>query len=240
MRGRRIRVASAGSTSIPRQKIDHQDPLHWTGRYQNWALQCAECHSTNLRKGYDAASDTYHTTYSEINVACESCHGPASAHVDWAGKAKPRPGAGRQGLAVAEEPLERGLEIPQPSARFAVRDQPADPAGMNSLRGLPRPPLDAERRRKAGAPLEDSHRLAMLTAPNYHADGQQREEVYVWGSFLQSKMHQNGVTCMDCHEPHSQKLRAEGNALCTRCHNAAEFDAPKHHQHQAGGKGASA
>ena len=51
-------------------------------------------------------------------------------------------------------------------------------------------------------------------------------------------MHQNGVTCMDCHEPHSQKLRAEGNALCTRCHNAAEFDAPKHHQHAAGGKGA--
>ncbi|MEF8738325.1 MAG: cytochrome c3 family protein [Candidatus Accumulibacter necessarius] len=75
--------------------------------------------------------------------------------------------------------------------------------------------------RKAGAPLEDSHRLAMLTAPNYHADGQQREEVYVWGSFLQSRMHQNGVTCMDCHEPHSQKLRAEGNALCTRCHAAA-------------------
>ena len=78
----------------------------------------------------------------------------------------------------------------------------------------------------------------MLTAPNYHADGQQREEVYVWGSFLQSRMYQRGVTCMDCHDPHSQKLRAEGNALCTRCHNATEFDSPKHHQHSAGGKGA--
>jgi hypothetical protein len=72
------RADSAGSTCNPGQKIDHTDPLHWTGIYQNWALQCAECHSTNLRKGYDAASDTYRTTYSEINVACEACHGPGS------------------------------------------------------------------------------------------------------------------------------------------------------------------
>jgi predicted CXXCH cytochrome family protein len=89
-----------------------------------------------------------------------------------------------------------------------------------------------------GAPLENTHRLAMLTPPNYHADGQQREEVYTWGSFLQSRMHQRGVTCMDCHEPHALKLRAEGNALCVRCHNAASFDTEKHHFHKARSKGA--
>jgi tetratricopeptide (TPR) repeat protein len=88
-----------------------------------------------------------------------------------------------------------------------------------------------------GAPLEDTHRLALLTQPNYHADGQQREEVYTWGSFLQSKMFQRGVTCMDCHEPHVLKLRAEGNALCVHCHNAVAFDTGKHHFHQAGSKG---
>jgi predicted CXXCH cytochrome family protein len=89
-----------------------------------------------------------------------------------------------------------------------------------------------------GAPLEDTHRLALLTAPNYYADGQQREEVYVWSSFLQTRMYQRGVTCMDCHEPHALKLRAEGNALCLRCHSAATFETEKHHFHKAGAKGA--
>jgi len=64
----------------PNEKIDYRDPLHWTGLYQNWNLECATCHSTNLKKGYDAASNTYKTTFSEINVACEACHGPGSRH----------------------------------------------------------------------------------------------------------------------------------------------------------------
>jgi hypothetical protein len=73
----------------PNEKIDHQDPLHWTGIYQNWNLQCAACHSTNLRKGYDAAGNAYKTTFSEINVACEACHGPGSRHAEWAKQARP-------------------------------------------------------------------------------------------------------------------------------------------------------
>lgn len=223
----------------PGEKIDHRDPLHWTGRYQNWALQCAECHSTDLKKGYDAASDTYKTTYSEINVACEACHGQGSRHVDWARDARaPYPAHGDKGLPTLTTRWKEAWQLPASDARFAVRDQPADPAGMNTCAACHARRATLSEERKAGAPLEDSHRLAMLTAPNYHADGQQREEVYVWGSFLQSKMHQNGVTCMDCHEPHALKLRAAGNALCTRCHNAAEFDLPKHHRHVAGGKGA--
>ncbi|SBT08553.1 Tetratricopeptide TPR_2 repeat protein [Candidatus Accumulibacter aalborgensis] len=223
----------------PDQKIDHQDPLHWTGLYQNWALQCAECHSTNLRKGYDAASNTYRTTFSEINVACESCHGPASAHVDWARHAKPPySAADDKGLPSLNSRWKEAWQFPSEGARFAARDHLADPAAMNSCAACHSRRSTLREGGKAGAPLEDTHRLAMLTAPNYHADGQQREEVYVWGSFLQSRMYQRGVTCMDCHDPHSQKLRAEGNALCTRCHNATEFDSPKHHQHSAGGKGA--
>ncbi len=223
----------------PKQKTDYTDSLHWTGVYHNWALQCAECHSTNLRKGYDAASQTYKTTFSEINVACETCHGPASTHVDWAKQAKPPYGArADKGLPSLQSRWKEAWTFPNEQARFAVRDKPAAPAGMNSCAACHARRSTLSEDRTPGAPLEDSHRLAMLTAPNYHADGQQREEVYVWGSFLQSKMHQNGVTCMDCHEPHSQKLRAEGNALCTRCHAATEFDVPKHHHHTAGGKGA--
>ena len=117
----------------PGEKIDHKDPLHWTGRYQNWALQCAECHSTDLKKGYDAASDTYKTTYSEINVACEACHGQGSRHVDWAREAKaPYAAHGDKGLPALKTRWKEAWQFPASDARFAVRDKPADPAGMNT------------------------------------------------------------------------------------------------------------
>ena len=71
----------------PKEKIDFRDELHWTKRSQNWNFMCADCHSTNLRKAYDAATDRFKSTWSEISVGCEACHGPGSAHVEWA-KAK--------------------------------------------------------------------------------------------------------------------------------------------------------
>ncbi|WP_291849028.1 cytochrome c3 family protein [Accumulibacter sp.] len=223
----------------PEQRVDYRDPLHWTGVYHNWALQCAECHSTNLRKGYDAVSDSYRTTWSEISVACEACHGPAASHVEWARQARPPYTAhDDKRLPSLRTRWNEAWGFAGEGARSAVRDRPSDPAAMNICAACHARRSTISEERTTGAPLEDSHHLAMLTAPNYHADGQQREEVYVWGSFLQSRMHRQGVTCMDCHDPHTHKLRATGNALCTRCHAAAEFDTPQHHKHKAGGAGA--
>ena len=223
----------------PNEKIDHKDQLHWTGLYQNWNLQCAACHSTNLRKGYDAASKTYKTTFSEINVACEACHGPGSRHLEWAKQARPpyRPESDN-GLAVLKSRWGEAWKFPEADAKTARRDKPAADALMNVCAACHARRSTITEGGQAAVPLEDTHRLALLTPPNYHADGQQRDEVYTWGSFLQSKMFQRGVTCMDCHEPHALKLRAEGNALCVRCHNAAAFDTEKHHFHPVGTTGA--
>ena len=90
----------------------------------------------------------------------------------------------------------------------------------------------------AGNAFLDHYVPALLTPPLYYADGQQREEVYNWGSFLQSKMYRRGVTCSDCHDPHTQKLKADGNALCAQCHSAEKYDAKTHHFHTAGSAGA--
>jgi predicted CXXCH cytochrome family protein len=225
----------------PGEKLDHRDALHWTGLYQNWNLQCAACHSTNLKKGYDAAGSSYRTMFSEINVACEACHGPGSRHVEWA--KKPRPWYSRspetdKGLLVLKSRWSEAWKFEPPGARIAQRDRPADDALMNVCAACHARRSTIAEGGRPGAPLEDTHRLAPLTPPNYYADGQQREEVYVWGSFLQTRMHQRGVTCMDCHEPHASKLRAEGNALCLRCHQPAAFDTEKHHFHKAGTPGA--
>ena len=223
----------------PNEKIDRKDSLHWTGLYQNWNLQCAACHSTNLKKGYDAASNSYKTTFDEINVACEACHGPGSRHVEWAKHARaPYSPESDKGLTVLRSRWNEAWQYPAADAKTAQRDKSAADALMNVCAACHARRSTIAESGPVGAPLEDTHRLALLTPPNYHADGQQREEVYTWGSFLQSRMHQRGVTCMDCHEPHALKLRAEGNALCLRCHNAAAFDTEKHHFHKSGTRGA--
>ena len=104
-------------------------------------------------------------------------------------------------------------------------------------------------RRAAGRPFLDNFVPALLRTGLYHADGQILDEVYVYGSFLQSRMHAQGVRCTDCHEPHRLGTLAEGNALCVRCHNPEGnprfpalkpglFDSPSHHFHRQGGEGA--
>jgi tetratricopeptide (TPR) repeat protein/ssDNA-binding Zn-finger/Zn-ribbon topoisomerase 1 len=224
----------------PDEKIDHTDQLHWTGLYQNWNLMCAECHSTNLRKGYDAATNTYKTTYNEINVACESCHGPGSRHAEWAHRARPPypPGADK-GLEVdLRSDWASAWRFEAAGAKFPVRDKPPSAAEVNQCA-----PCHARRSTIAegvrpGSPLEDSHRLAVAADPLYYHDGQQRDEVYEWGSFLQSKMHAKGVTCVDCHEPHSLKTRGQGNDVCARCHDPTIFDVATHHFHNEGSPGA--
>jgi len=221
----------------PKEKLAPGDELHWTGRQQNWNHMCADCHSTEVRKRYDAAARAFDTRFAEISVGCEACHGPASRHVAWA----QNPGAG--GSLGLTAPLRE---------RHGIH-WTLDPATGNSTRSAPRKSDDeievcaqCHSRRaqlgdghRAGSPLLDHYRPAFLVPQLYHADGQQRDEVYTWGSFLQSRMYARGVTCSDCHEPHAAKLRAQGNALCAQCHAPEKYDAKSHYFHAPGSKGSS-
>jgi len=219
----------------PNDKVDHRDELHWTRYSQNWNFMCADCHSTDVHKNYDAATDTFHTTWKDLSVGCEACHGPGSAHLEWA---RTETEDATQGLTVAL--TERA------GVRWSI-----DPATGNAVRSSPRT-QDTEigvcaqchsRRSQiaddyhAGRSFLDFYRPAILSAGLYFADGQQRDEVYIWGSFLQSRMYHAGVTCSDCHEPHTQKLRAAGNALCGTCHLSAKYDTTEHHHHSGTGPG---
>ena len=225
----------------PGQRIKAGDPLHWTGIAQNWNYQCAECHSTNLRKNFDAQSNTFKTAWAELDVSCEACHGPGSLHV--AGSKKEGDGKGyatNKGLLLALD------------ERKGVTWK-ADPQTGNAHRSVPRPSVReiemcARCHGRAGritddyvhgAPLVDSRRPALLDEGLYFADGQMRDEVYNWGSFVQSAMFAAGVTCSDCHDPHSLKLRAPGNGVCAQCHSPAKYDSSGHTHHKEGSAGAA-
>ncbi len=223
----------------PKEKIDHKDELHWTKLSQNWNYMCAECHSTNVEKNYNQANNTFNTTWSEINVACESCHGPASQHVAWAGKSPRDSSDDRKGLVFLLHEREGVAWLRDSTAKTATRNQPRTTtveidtcARCHSRRSV------LTENYQHGKPLMDTHLPALLAQPLYHADGQIREEDFEYGSFLQSKMFHQGVTCSDCHEPHSLKLRAPGNQTCLQCHSADAYNTEKHHFHSPQGKGA--
>ena len=224
----------------PGEPVPAGDALHWTGSNQNWNSMCSECHSTGLEKRYQPEKDEYRTTWSEIDVACEGCHGPGARHVAWAAAPKRQRAADRTlGLAVRLRDPGRGTWGVDPKTGNGHRLAP--PVATGEVETCARchsrrTPIAAEY--TYGRPLLDSHRPALLDAGLYHADGQIDGEVYEYGSFLLSRMHSKGVTCSDCHEPHSATLRLPGNALCTRCHEATRFDAPAHHHHPAASAGA--
>ncbi len=177
---------------------------HWTGRGMNWNFMCAGCHNTRLRRNYDEMTDSYHTTMAEMSVGCESCHGPLKAHNEWQRQyGKSQPGK-------------------DPTIKKMPRTQILDTCGFcHARRG------DLTGDFKPGDSFSDHFDLTVVdTSERYYADGQIREEDYEYGSFVGSKMHQRGVICTDCHDPHTAKTKLPGNWLCLRCHNGSETNAP--------------
>jgi tetratricopeptide (TPR) repeat protein len=219
----------------PAEAIDFKDPLHWTGPYQNWNTRCAECHSTDLVKHYNAADHSFATTFAEIDVGCEACHGPGEKHLELAAGNKLKTVAnGGFPTALAQ----RGEWVWAEGAPIAHRTEPLDSRAQVDSCGRCHSRRGTLGEYHYGADLLATHRLALPQPPLYYYDGQVRDEDYVYGSFLQSKMHLAGVVCSNCHEPHSLALRATGNAVCGQCHQSDHYDTREHHHHPAQSSGA--
>jgi Flp pilus assembly protein TadD len=225
----------------PSQTLPTGDRLHWTGRDQTWNYMCADCHSTNLQKNYSLAADTYATTWTNLDVSCEACHGPGSRHVAWAKAPSDAPAYGgqdRKGLTTWLKSTDPGQWEMNPATGIARRTAPLVSAELDSCAACHSRRKVITRDHPPGMPFLDAYLPALLEPGIYHADGQIDGEVYEYGSFLQSRMHAAGVTCSNCHDPHSLKPRAEGNALCAQCHLADRFDVSAHHHHEPGSAGA--
>jgi predicted CXXCH cytochrome family protein len=202
----------------PEGPIEPDDWLYWTNAAQNWNGMCAQCHSTNLEKNYDPETDTYRTTFSDIDVGCEACHGAGSAHAAWAE------------MPEMARPAEPNYRLEVRTSGLESRELVEICAPCHARRGTLGDTDHAE------ADLMDNYLPSLLTEGLYFADGQILDEVYVYGSFIQSKMYRNGVRCSDCHDEHSAERIKEGNALCLQCHRAEEYDVAQHHFHKQEGE----
>jgi predicted CXXCH cytochrome family protein len=217
----------------PGEDIPPEDPLHWTGPQQNWNYMCAECHSTNVRKTYDAAKDEFHTTFSEVSVGCEACHGPASGHIAWAtgGRTQAVAHHGFPSVAASRGPV---AWIPDPKTGSPAISAPRPEGGeaetcdrCHSRRG------QFSEQWRPGQPFADTHLPAFLTSDLFEDDGQMKDEVFD-SPFRQSKMFAKGVICTDCHDPHGGKLKAEGSEVCSQCHAPTKFKTASHTGHATG------
>ncbi|RDV28194.1 hypothetical protein DXV75_04355 [Alteromonas aestuariivivens] len=219
--------------------ITYDDPLHWTKPAQNWNYMCAECHSTHLQKQYNPASDTYNTEFAEIDVACEACHGPGSNHVMWADDQQGYANSGSMGLTHllnerAEARWHTDPATGQP-LRSEVKNTDTEIEVCAACHSRRSQMFEDDRK---GQPFTDGFAPALLEEGLYHPDGQILEEVYVYGSFLQSKMYAAGVTCSDCHNPHSLEIKLPGNGVCLQCHQADAYNVEEHHHHPVGSESA--
>jgi tetratricopeptide (TPR) repeat protein len=192
--------------------------LYWTNQSQNWNSMCAECHSTNLNKNFDLNTKSYQTTFTDINVNCEACHGPGSVHLEWA----KLPELDREKVENAGLVLKTG----NVTARQYVESCAPCHARRSSM---------DDNRHNTNEFLNYAI-PQMPIPPNYHADGQFLNEDYEYASFTQSKMFMKDVRCGDCHDPHSLKRKFEGNALCSQCHKPEDYDTFNHHHHKSKGQ----
>jgi len=190
--------------------IDHGNWLHWTNQAYNWNSMCAECHTTNLKKNYNPETDSYKTTWSQLSVNCEACHGPAEFHLKWT--ADKEMDIANYGFVKKFKNSDNKSQI-ETCVRCHSRRSIYGDYDYN---------------------WEHTHEqmaIATIGFPNYHSDGQIKEEDFEIGSFSQSKMHEKGVKCTDCHNVHSGKVKFQDNRLCTQCHLPTQYDSEKHHHH---------
>ena len=195
------------------QKISSNDWFHWTANSQNWNTMCASCHSTNLQKNYSVDSDSYHTTYSVINVSCESCHGAGKLHVDFVNSSDHKNGKMIPGYYLDKN----SAQLPQINTCAPCHARKSDISATLTKSGE----------------IMDNYIPEIPSTEHFHADGQVNDEDYIYTSFLQSKMFHRDVKCSNCHNPHSGKILFAANQLCLQCHEK-KYDDPSHTFHPVG------
>ncbi|MCL1125233.1 tetratricopeptide repeat protein [Shewanella surugensis] len=282
-------IEEGGQTWYDLYEDAHQpnSPFYWQGQFNNWNTRCAQCHSTELTRGYDLNNDRYNTQWRQPNVSCEACHGSASVHLAlqkedannspqrqlYSGFDKPlqhqplftldpqdhtasltsllttRLAFETHRLAKAEPSNAQLSKEPILTAeQAAIFDSVGNSIDSTSVSRIENHALPLDKGQASQCILCHSRRhtlvegqgqgqinqeiIPRLALPRlYHRDGQIQDEVFVYGSFSQSKMAAAGVVCSHCHQTHSNELISQDNPLCTQCHRASVFDNPAHTLH---------
>ncbi len=192
--------------------------LPWTDRALTFNTACRDCHVSHGTTWYDAATDSYETSWAEPGISCEACHGPAAEHV-------------RVCLAAGEE---------DPADLAIRRFGDLDHAQVNAACGACHAravPLTGHF--QPGDAFFDHFDLVTLEHPDHHPDGRDLGENYTLTSWMLSPCVANGeLDCLHCHTASGRFRHAEQpDRACEPCHadRIAEVEAHSHHPCGASG-----
>lgn len=219
----------------PEQSQKHQE-FFWTNTGQNWNYMCADCHSTNVKKNFDVDTNTYQTTYSEINVGCEACHGPASEHIRWSQSSNESDKS--IGFSRNLSKSVKNWDLKQGDTTLSPREIDPSQQTLVCAQCHSRHVQISDDDHVQSNALGDRYLMSLINSRLYYPDGQVYDEAYVYGSFLQSKMNKNGVVCSNCHDPHTAKISLPEKELCLQCHQAETYTDQSHHHHPSNSAGA--
>ncbi len=212
-----------------KEDVAPNDRLHWLQPLQNWNGMCADCHSDNLKRNYNIEKETFDTHFTNINVGCASCHSNISddhKEKKYNKSNKVGPSDMSHWQFVGDDKIA--------SWQGEKRDN-SFMEGCYACHSLRSPLTDGF---DNSTEFLDQFSPSFIEPNLYYPDGQIKEEVYVFGSFKQSKMYAAGVNCIDCHDKHSMKVKTKTNGLCLQCHSATEYETKTHHRHEDNSAGA--
>ena len=215
---------------------------------QSFDNQCAGCHFTGMKLSGSETSGFRARAVSdpngdfdydedgrpeEINIGCESCHGPGSEHL---------------------EDKQRGKHIVSPSLLTPEREllicgachsRPAGKGGANAEAPLSSQGLMPVPGLRRGEFADQFTTRVDAAAEHLHASGDSNAPHQQYTDFVRTSMARNGsvlMTCSSCHDAHgnaehSHDLRSasDDNAACTACHSGSDFTAPRGHVQKATG-----
>ena len=204
---------------------------------QVWNKSCYSCHVSQGQKNFDLEKLRYQTTWQDLGINCESCHGPGGEHIGRATGVKAMDAATRAQIKEA---------IVNP-ARLNAASSTTICAQCHSLRDIYADNF------KAGANFYDyftpvmEYRLPASPDSAYWADGRPRQLANETFGLWQSQCFlKGGATCTTCHaRPHTSdvehdaRLRPGNNALCTGCHTKIASNISAHTHHAAKSTGSS-
>jgi hypothetical protein len=158
------------------------EALDWTDRMFTFNTTCFNCHVSRLATTFDLATDTYHTTWPEPGISCESCHGPGGEHV--------------RVMQAAEDPKAvKDIKI--------IRTRDFSPEQMNDMCATchaKMSPLSMDF--TPGEKFFDHFDLITYEHADFYPDGRDLGENYTHTSWLSSACAQGGkLDCNHCHTP---------------------------------------
>lgn len=237
-------LKEGGQRWYPLYDDSHQQnsPFYWKGQFNNWNTRCAQCHSSALNRNYNLDTDSYHTQWTQPNVSCQACHGhvhqtETQSHLTQI-KSKNRQNTAQTKLKYTLPEKSHFIFSPEQSTAKSV-SQVKPQNSSNSI-------IETQQTRQCILCHSRRHTLTeghgtgnihqeiiprLAIPPLYYEDGQINDEVFVYGSYSQSKMSAAGVVCSHCHDPHSGQTLLKNNKLCHQCHQPSSFDTPKHTLH---------